>query len=53
MLGNLVDNACEWAQAPVSVELTPDRAEGAPPRRTCASGIRPPQVLSPLGSAAD
>jgi len=30
MLGNLVDNACKWAQARVSVEVTPERAEGAP-----------------------
>jgi signal transduction histidine kinase len=27
MLGNLVDNACKWAQARVSVEVTPERAE--------------------------
>jgi signal transduction histidine kinase len=32
MLGNLVDNACKWAQARVSVEVTPERAEGAPPK---------------------
>jgi signal transduction histidine kinase len=30
MLGNLVDNACKWAQARVSVEVTPERAEGTP-----------------------
>jgi signal transduction histidine kinase len=29
MLGNLVDNACKWAQARVSVEVTPERGEGA------------------------
>jgi len=34
MLGNLVDNACKWAQARVSVEVTPERAEGAPPKAT-------------------
>jgi signal transduction histidine kinase len=34
MLGNLVDNACKWAQARVSVEVTPERAEGAPPKPT-------------------
>jgi signal transduction histidine kinase len=34
MLGNLVDNACKWAQARVSVEVTPERAEGAPPTST-------------------
>ena len=27
MLGNLVDNACKWAQARVSVEVAPERAE--------------------------
>src|SRR5690348_11296245 len=32
MLGNLVDNACKWAQARVSVEVTPERADGAPPK---------------------
>jgi signal transduction histidine kinase len=32
MLGNLVDNACKWAQARVSVEVTPERAGGAPPK---------------------
>jgi signal transduction histidine kinase len=32
MLGNLVDNACKWAQARVSIEVTPERAEGAPPK---------------------
>jgi signal transduction histidine kinase len=32
MLGNLVDNACKWAQARVSVEVTPEQAEGAPPK---------------------
>ena len=32
MLGNLVDNACKWAQARVNVEVTPERAEGAPPK---------------------
>jgi signal transduction histidine kinase len=34
MLGNLVDNACKWAQARVSVEVTPERAEGAPVKPT-------------------
>jgi len=34
MLGNLVDNACKWAQARVSVEVTPERADGAPPKPT-------------------
>jgi signal transduction histidine kinase len=34
MLGNLVDNACKWAQARVSVEVTPERAEGSPPKPT-------------------
>jgi signal transduction histidine kinase len=33
MLGNLVDNACKWAQARVSVEVTPERADGAPPKQ--------------------
>jgi signal transduction histidine kinase len=36
MLGNLVDNACKWAQARVTVEVTPERAEGTPP----ASSVR-------------
>jgi signal transduction histidine kinase len=27
MLGNLVDNACKWAQSRVSIEVTPERAE--------------------------
>jgi signal transduction histidine kinase len=26
------DNACKWAQARVSVEVTPERAQGAPPK---------------------
>jgi signal transduction histidine kinase len=30
MLGNLVDNACKWAQARVSVEVTPERDGGTP-----------------------
>ncbi len=30
MLGNLVDNACKWAQARVSVEVTPERTDGTP-----------------------
>ena len=30
MLGNLVDNACKWAQARVSIEVTPERSEPAP-----------------------
>ena len=34
MLGNLVDNACKWAQARVSIEVTPERAEGAPAKPT-------------------
>jgi signal transduction histidine kinase len=29
MLGNLVDNACKWAQGRVSIEVAPERAEGA------------------------
>jgi signal transduction histidine kinase len=32
MLGNLVDNACKWAQARVSIEVTSERAEGDPPK---------------------
>jgi signal transduction histidine kinase len=34
MLGNLVDNACKWAQARVSIEVTPERAAGTPPKAT-------------------
>lgn len=30
MLGNLVDNACKWAQARVSIEVAPERTEAAP-----------------------
>jgi signal transduction histidine kinase len=30
MLGNLVDNACKWAQSRVSIEVTPERAAGEP-----------------------
>ena len=29
MVGNLVDNACKWAQSRVAVEVLPDRAEAA------------------------
>jgi signal transduction histidine kinase len=32
MLGNLVDNACKWAQSRVSVEVVPERGEGTPPK---------------------
>lgn len=35
MLGNLVDNACKWAQARVSIEVAPERTEaaaGGPPQ---------------------
>jgi signal transduction histidine kinase len=31
MVGNLVDNACKWAQSRVSVEVTPEQAEANPP----------------------
>src|SRR6201993_5134154 len=31
MLGNLVDNACKWAQARVSIEAIAERGEGVPP----------------------
>ena len=30
MLGNLVDNACKWAQGRVSIEVAPEQAEAAP-----------------------
>jgi signal transduction histidine kinase len=30
MLGNLVDNACKWAQARVSIEVTQERHQGDP-----------------------
>jgi signal transduction histidine kinase len=30
MLGNLVDNACKWAQARVSIEVTSERQAGDP-----------------------
>jgi signal transduction histidine kinase len=30
MLGNLVDNACKWAQARVSIEVTQERQQGDP-----------------------
>jgi signal transduction histidine kinase len=30
MLGNLVDNACKWAQARVSIEVTEERQQGDP-----------------------
>ncbi|HUI97857.1 MAG TPA: sensor histidine kinase [Xanthobacteraceae bacterium] len=30
MLGNLVDNACKWAQGRVSIEVAPERAAAAP-----------------------
>jgi signal transduction histidine kinase len=30
MLGNLVDNACKWALARVSIEVTPERQAGDP-----------------------
>ncbi len=30
MLGNLVDNACKWAQSRVSIEVTSERQEGDP-----------------------
>ena len=30
MLGNLVDNACKWAQARVCVEVVPERGDGTP-----------------------
>jgi signal transduction histidine kinase len=32
MLGNLVDNACKWAQARVSIEAIAERGEGVPPK---------------------
>jgi signal transduction histidine kinase len=32
MLGNLVDNACKWAQARVSVEVAPSAGEGGLPQ---------------------
>jgi signal transduction histidine kinase len=34
MVGNLVDNACKWAQSRVAVEVLPERAEAAPARST-------------------
>ncbi len=33
MVGNLVDNACKWAQMRVSVELVAERRDGAPAAR--------------------
>jgi signal transduction histidine kinase len=32
MIGNLVDNACKWAQARVSIEVTQERTEDTPPK---------------------
>jgi signal transduction histidine kinase len=29
MVGNLVDNACKWAQSRVAVEVLPERADAA------------------------
>ncbi len=29
MIGNLVDNACKWAQSRVSIEVSPERADAA------------------------
>ncbi|HEY1364165.1 MAG TPA: sensor histidine kinase [Xanthobacteraceae bacterium] len=34
MVGNLVDNACKWAQSRVAVEVFPDKAGGESDRRT-------------------
>jgi signal transduction histidine kinase len=34
MVGNLVDNACKWAQSRVAVEVLPERAEAAPAGHT-------------------
>lgn len=34
MVGNLVDNACKWANSRVSIEVLPERAEAAPARAT-------------------
>ena len=36
MVGNLVDNACKWAQSRVAVEVLPERADGRR-ARPCAS----------------
>jgi signal transduction histidine kinase len=33
MVGNLIDNACKWAQMRVSVEVVAERREGAPAAR--------------------
>ena len=35
MVGNLVDNACKWAQSRVSVEVTPERARRRIRRSRC------------------
>jgi signal transduction histidine kinase len=32
MVGNLVDNACKWAQSRVSIDVAPERAEAVPPK---------------------
>jgi signal transduction histidine kinase len=32
MVGNLVDNACKWAQSRVSIEVSPERAAASPPK---------------------
>ena len=37
MVGNLVDNACKWAQSRVAVEVLPERADAARQRTRCAS----------------
>jgi hypothetical protein len=44
MLGNLVDNACKWAQARVSVEVTPEHGDGAPVRAGPNQGSLYPQA---------
>ena len=57
MVGNLVDNACKWAQMRVSVEVVPDAgvpADGADRRRRRRSGIvpRPTRPGRPARAAA-
>jgi signal transduction histidine kinase len=32
MVGNLVDNACKWAQSRVSIEVAPERGDAVPPK---------------------
>ena len=52
MVGNLVDNACKWAQSRVAVEVLPERAEAAGERVRCASWSTMTVPASPRRSAS-